>query len=137
MRCSCVCGTQFCYQCTAGWKTCDCPRYDDDLIRARAARTVRRQFQLEDGEVDELEEEDVIEKPLRGVDAQKPNSEEFAARIQTEVNRMRTGLRKCKHKKLRRVDIGGVCDACGNGPAYNKWHVYLMRGCFCSIEVCL
>ena len=41
---------------------------------------------------------------------------------------------RCDHAKLSRVEIGGICDACGDTPkdGLNK---YLMRGCDCGIEV--
>lgn len=41
---TCRCSTQFCYLCSARWKTCDCRQWDEERLLNDAERRVRNQF---------------------------------------------------------------------------------------------
>lgn len=41
---TCRCSAQFCYLCSARWKTCTCPQWDEEQLLNDAERRVRNQF---------------------------------------------------------------------------------------------
>jgi hypothetical protein len=43
---TCRCRTEFCYLCSARWKTCRCPQWDENRLLAAAERRVNTQLQV-------------------------------------------------------------------------------------------
>ena len=104
---SCRCSAQFCYVCTAKWKTCECAQWDERNLLVEAERRVDA----------EMEEE--VVRPMAP-----------AAERQTRVQNMTNRLRQnhvCNHSWY--VNHGGAeCENC---------HTYLNRYLLVSTHIFL
>ncbi|OJT12598.1 Protein ariadne-2 [Trametes pubescens] len=90
---TCRCRHQFCYLCTARWKTCTCDQWDENRLIAAAEDRVQRQ--------------DVVQAPARG-----GNAVEFRQRVAREAERLRVD-HNCVHR-WRYVVTAGICEGCGH-----------------------
>lgn len=117
--------------CTKEWKSCECARWDEELLLERAERSNARAHEVQAQHEERLAER--RQGTRRSVPAYVPLP---TAPVAIAVERMRTAAGKCNHRRSERVEVGEICDACGDGPDDSKLHKYLMRGCDCGIEIC-
>jgi len=81
----CKCRHEFCYVCSAPWKNCDCPQWDDEMLLDRAERLVDRQ--------------------------QMPEGEDRMARVE-EAARMLEENHNCDHTEFSKIMGQFECDEC-------------------------
>ncbi|KAI0824159.1 hypothetical protein BC628DRAFT_446097 [Trametes gibbosa] len=106
---TCRCRHQFCYLCTAPWKTCKCDQWDEARLIAVAEDRVQRQG---------------VRAPVRGDQAVA-----FRERVTREANRLRDD-HNCAHR-WRYVTCQGRCEGCGH---YLK--VFLFNCQWCQMWAC-
>lgn len=88
---TCRCLTQFCYLCSARWKTCDCRQWDDERLLDDAERRVRNQF---------------------GNRAAKAQPAVHAERVYQRMEALRED-HGCWAHSWRYRHGGGLCEECG------------------------
>ncbi|KAI0768475.1 hypothetical protein BD413DRAFT_479286 [Trametes elegans] len=103
---TCRCRHQFCYLCTARWKTCRCTQWDEDRLLVAAQDRVRRQG---------------VQAPARGG---LGAAAEFRQRVAREAERMRVD-HNCTHR-WRYVVTAGNCEGCGH---YLPQFLFKCRDC--------
>ncbi|KAI0670091.1 hypothetical protein C8Q78DRAFT_1093558 [Trametes maxima] len=101
---TCRCRHEFCYLCTARWKTCSCTQWDEDRLITAARDRVQRQG---------------VRAPARG-----GNVEEFRQRVAREAERLRVD-HECAHRWVY-VSNPGRCDGCGH---YLRLFLFNCRWC--------
>ncbi|KAI0651662.1 hypothetical protein C8Q79DRAFT_997011 [Trametes meyenii] len=101
---TCRCRHEFCYLCTARWKTCSCTQWDEDRLITAAQDRVQRQG---------------VRAPARG-----GNVEEFRQRVAREAERLRVD-HECAHRWVY-VSNPGRCDGCGH---YLRLFLFNCRWC--------
>ena len=92
---TCRCRHQFCYLCTATWKTCRCDQWDEDRLVHAAQDRVERQQRVQGAGAGP---------------AVRPA--EYRRVVEQEVARLRNN-HDCVHR-WRYVSGGGNCDGCGH-----------------------
>ncbi|KAI0374361.1 hypothetical protein BV20DRAFT_1033200 [Pilatotrama ljubarskyi] len=105
---TCRCRHQFCYLCTARWKTCKCVQWDEGRLIAAAEVRVQRQG---------------AQEPARG-GAANVDVVEYNRRVAREAERLRDD-HNCVHR-WRYVAEGNTCEGCGN---YLRLFLFHCRGC--------
>ncbi|KAI0735373.1 hypothetical protein C8Q76DRAFT_712045 [Earliella scabrosa] len=104
---TCRCRHQFCYLCTATWKTCRCDQWDEDRLVHAAQDRVERQQRVQ----------------VAGAGpAVRPA--EYRRVVEQEVARLRNN-HDCVHR-WRYVSGGGNCDGCGH---YLRLFLFNCTGC--------
>lgn len=91
---TCRCRHQFCYLCTATWKSCRCTQWDENRLIHAAEDRVARQQRVQGA----------AGVPVRAAD--------YRVVVQREVERLRDN-HDCYHH-WRYVSGGGTCDGCGH-----------------------
>ncbi|KAH9855440.1 hypothetical protein C2E23DRAFT_723895 [Lenzites betulinus] len=106
---TCRCRHQFCYLCTATWKTCKCTQWDENRLVAAAEDRVQRQG---------------VQAPARG-----GNAVDFRQRVAREAERLRDD-HDCGHR-WKYVTGERRCEGCGH-----YLRVFLFNCVWCHIWLC-
>ncbi|KAG9313338.1 hypothetical protein JVU11DRAFT_5643 [Chiua virens] len=106
---TCRCSTQFCYLCSARWRTCDCRQWDEEQLVNDADRRVRNQF---GNQVAVLQPAVHAERVRQRLEVLRENHE-------------------CRQHFWRYRHGSGECEQCGDFLA-----VFLMRCIRCQTLVC-
>ncbi|KAI0336007.1 hypothetical protein GY45DRAFT_572325 [Cubamyces sp. BRFM 1775] len=101
---TCRCRHQFCYLCTATWRTCTCRQWDENRLLATAEHRVQRQG---------------VQAPAQG-----GNAVEYRRRVAREAERLRED-HNCEHR-WRYVVTEGHCEGCGH---FLRLFLFQCRGC--------
>ncbi|KAI0757199.1 hypothetical protein C8Q80DRAFT_1215891 [Daedaleopsis nitida] len=109
---TCRCRHQFCYLCTATWKTCTCTQWDENRLLLAAQDRVDRQQRLQGN---------AVQAPVRAAN--------YGQVVQREVARLREN-HDCLHR-WRYVTGGGNCDGCGH-----YLHLFLFNCSDCQLWAC-
>ncbi|KAI1797701.1 hypothetical protein LXA43DRAFT_981615 [Ganoderma leucocontextum] len=105
---TCRCRHQFCYICTAQWKTCACTQWDEDRLLTEAQDRVRRRQQVQ-----AIVAPNVPAPPV-----------DIARAVRAEAERLREN-HQCTHR-WRYIAGAGTCDGCGH---YLRIFLYNCRDC--------
>ncbi|KAI0639212.1 hypothetical protein C8Q77DRAFT_1043749 [Trametes polyzona] len=101
---TCRCRHQFCYLCTAPWRTCTCQQWDEERLLVVAQDRVQRQG---------------VRAPTRGGDVG-----EYHRRVAREAERLRVD-HNCVHR-WKYVVTEGRCEGCSH---YLRLFLFNCRGC--------
>ncbi|KKA19718.1 hypothetical protein T310_6289 [Rasamsonia emersonii CBS 393.64] len=95
----CICGAQFCYACGQRWKTCLCPRWNENRLLCQLP-VVAGRANNNDGVNDEPDDED----PEEESDEESDNDDESS---DSEDD--------CQHEHWRYIQGRNVCEGCAGG----------------------
>ncbi len=101
----CRCNAEFCYICGTKWRNCDCPRWHEGRLLARA--------------------EHLVDRPREDNDHRPLDVRDRAVRIREATNYLLAGP-ECDHNNWEYIEGVGTCEICDyTGLVY----IYLCRGC--------
>lgn len=106
----CICGAQFCYACGQRWKTCLCPRWNENRLLCQLP-VVAGRANNNDGVNDEPDDED----PEEESDEESDNDDESS---DSEDD--------CQHEHWRYIQGRNVCEGCGK---YYRRFLFECRDC--------
>ncbi|KAF9242087.1 hypothetical protein BU15DRAFT_87006 [Melanogaster broomeanus] len=106
---TCRCSSQFCYLCSAQWKTCDCRQWDEPHLLDDAERRVLNEFGARDAEL---------------------RPEVYAQRVHHRMEELRYNHECLDHSWMFRHG-SGECEQCGDFLP-----VFLMRCANCQTLAC-
>lgn len=93
---TCRCRYEFCYLCTARWKTCACPQWEENRLFSVAHDRVERR---------------VREQPQLAANNNRDPWANFQALVQQEADRLRVD-HDCQHRYWQYRPGGGRCEHC-------------------------
>ncbi|KAI0082222.1 hypothetical protein K474DRAFT_1655575 [Panus rudis PR-1116 ss-1] len=108
---TCRCRKEFCYVCTATWKTCPCPQWEERRLVAVAQDRVQRQ--------------------LREEPAARAANWNFGVAVAAMADRLRDD-HDCQHGIWRYRPGGGQCEVC-----FHNLPQYLLRCTGCQMLTCV
>ncbi|KAI6006746.1 hypothetical protein EDC04DRAFT_2582872, partial [Pisolithus marmoratus] len=121
---TCRCRTEFCYVCSARWKTCRCPQWDERRLLATAEQRVDAQL----GGGTDARTADTGSTPTSNVGTQNDTIRQRMIREMAE--RLRVD-HHCEHIKWKYRQGGGRCENC-----HNALPMYLFRCLGCEMLAC-